>query len=712
MAYQRISDILSLAEEYLKAKHFSKVIDTLGEIDSDSISPEEKALCHLLFVEASFYFQNFNVEARLAEALEIARQIHDDYKFAWAKYLYGWLKMHRNEHFDAREVLLESYAMYKKCDRSAEQARVLSRLGQLFFHLGDISTAESYLKRCIGLYGDLQDHQRRIRVSCNLGILYTQTGHLTKAVEIYSQVTHSGLQVTPLNLTSIYIQYSSPLALRGDLEGSEAVLEKCLPYVDELPLQKATYLGFKGLIRHLEGRFHEALEYQEQALAMVQDIAPLSVLASQLKRELAETHIELKNIDRARSFNDDAMAIASEANEKLVMAGCNRNRGRIEAFLNNTVDCREAFNKAIEAFEAAEARYELAMTRYHAAISAAYPEGERQALLYLAREYFKSEKLDWMIQRVNERLNGISSEPLQSRSLSRPAQIRIITGNDEMKRLVSMAEQVAGSNMSVLLTGATGTGKDLFAKYIHGLSGRPGRFVAINAAAIPDSMVESELFGHRRGAFTNADRDKVGLIEVAHNGTLYLNEIADSSKELQAKLLDVLENHKIRRLGETREREVAFRLIAATNHDLNRLIEDGRFRIDLYHRLGEVPIALPLLENRLDDIRPLMVHFLANAGVEVDPADAEFKKLIDLLSRREWPGNVRQLEADAKRLALLSGGQVSRMLKLMPERKTSERDDLIDILRQTSWNRRETARRLGVSDTTIRRKIKRYRLDK
>jgi len=713
MTYRTILDILNVAEELFEAKQFSKVIDTLGEIDLESVSPEEKALCHLRFIEASFYKGDFDVESRLGEALAIAKKSRDDRKFAWAKHLQGWLMIIRNQHFDAREVLLESYTMYKRLDLLPDQARVLNRLGQLCFQLGDIDAAEMYTNKCIGIYDSLQDHSSRILVTCNLGVIYSYSGYLSKAIDTYAQIASQSAYVSAKNLVSYYIQSSIPLALRGDFAGAEKKIDKSLPYLDGLPYDKATYIGFKGWFRFLEGQYEDALRSQKEALALVLEIAPKSTLASHIKRELAETHIELDNPEEARFYNDEALSAASstEAPEKLIMAGCYRNRGRLEVLLNNRSKSRDSFNQAIDLYKITNSRYELAMTRYYAAESSVFPDGERQALLYLAREYFESEKLDRMIKRINGDLNGVSAEGRQVRGHDRALPLKIITVNDEVKRLVSMAEHVAASEMSVLLTGATGTGKDLFAKYIHHHSGRSGRFVAINAAAIPDSMVESELFGHRRGAFTNADRDKVGLIEVAHNGTLYLNEIADSSRELQAKLLDVLENHKIRRLGETRERDVAFRLIAATNHDLTKLIDDGKFRIDLYHRLSEVPISLPPLDDRLDDLRPLMVHFLTLAGVEVDESSPDFERLIKLLSRREWPGNVRQLEAEAKRLALLSGGQVSRMLKLISIHKTSERDGLVDILRQTGWNRREAARKLGVSDTTIRRKIKKYKLE-
>ncbi len=281
-----------------------------------------------------------------------------------------------------------------------------------------------------------------------------------------------------------------------------------------------------------------------------------------------------------------------------------------------------------------------------------------------------------------------------------------------MKRLVDLAKNVARSNMAVLLTGATGTGKDLFAKFIHYHSGRNGRFISVNAAAIPDNMVESELFGYRKGAYTGASESTSGWIEEADGGTFYLNEIADASPELQAKLLDVIENRRICRLGERRERTIDCRIIAASNHDLDRLINEGRFRLDLYHRLNEIPIDLPPLTERNDDIRCLVEYFLSLNGVTFDghPDSELFDSLVDVFSHRQWPGNVRQLEIEVRRLALLCGRDLSCMVESAARYNPSEREELLTLLSQTGWNRREVARILGVNEATVRRRIKKHSL--
>jgi len=282
-----------------------------------------------------------------------------------------------------------------------------------------------------------------------------------------------------------------------------------------------------------------------------------------------------------------------------------------------------------------------------------------------------------------------------------------------MKKLVEFAEHVAGSDMTVLLTGPTGSGKDLFARYIHYHSGRRGEFVAVNAAAVPGGMVEAELFGYKKGAFTGAENDKPGLLEMAENGTFYLNEIADASSEFQAKLLEALETRTVRRLGENRSRKINFRVMAASNHDLQKSIRENRFRLDLYHRLNEIPLDLPPLSERLEDIPALVEYFLRESGVAVEDngRPREIDRLAAILSNRRWEGNIRQLRAEIKRLTTDAEGKFELMVQraLESEYKT-ESEKLLEVLNMTGWNRSKTAEIMGVSEGTVRNWIKKFEL--
>ena len=219
-----------------------------------------------------------------------------------------------------------------------------------------------------------------------------------------------------------------------------------------------------------------------------------------------------------------------------------------------------------------------------------------------------------------------------------------------------MAQQIASFPATVLIRGESGTGKEVLAKCIHEHSGRVGKpFVAINCAAIPENLLESELFGHVRGAFTGAVRNKRGLFEEAHRGTLLLDEIGDMPMSLQVKLLRVLETQQIRPVGGSQEKAIDARVIAATAADLEEAVSSGAFREDLFYRLNVVQLRIPALRERREDIPLLVAHFLALQSVALDrPVPSLSPKVHDALESYSWPGNVRQLQNAIERAVLLT----------------------------------------------------------
>jgi len=234
--------------------------------------------------------------------------------------------------------------------------------------------------------------------------------------------------------------------------------------------------------------------------------------------------------------------------------------------------------------------------------------------------------------------------------------VRVITGappegyvarSTSARRMLDELDRVAPTSMAVLLTGETGTGKDLAARHLHVRSGRAGKLVPINCAAIPNDLIEGELFGYVRGAFSGAVADYDGLLRAASSGTVFLDEVDDTPKTLQIKLLRVLEDHVVGRLGESGQREVDFRVVAATNRDLGELVRRGEFGPDLYQRLAIVRIELPPLRNRLDDIPELAAHLIARFYREEPAAPHRVARLtssaLAALARYPWPGNVREL---------------------------------------------------------------------
>src|SRR5215469_9675807 len=304
----------------------------------------------------------------------------------------------------------------------------------------------------------------------------------------------------------------------------------------------------------------------------------------------------------------------------------------------------------------------------------------------------------------------------------------IIATNPRMVALLETLKQVADSPASVLLTGESGTGKDLLARALHFESSRrDGPFVPINCAALPEALIESELFGHVRGAFTDARQSRTGLFAAARGGTLFLDEIGEMPMGLQAKILRVIEDKKIRQIGATEEAPVDVRVVAATNADLERLLEQGRFRSDLYYRLATMTLAVPPLRDRPEDLPLLLKHFLARACAETGRPSPEVEpEAAARLMRYRWPGNVRELHNAIQAAVLLCGDGRLRVKDLPPriagiqtsprltiaeavDRRLSldrlEREYVRAILGSVNGNKREAAAILEIDRKTLYRKL-------
>lgn len=333
---------------------------------------------------------------------------------------------------------------------------------------------------------------------------------------------------------------------------------------------------------------------------------------------------------------------------------------------------------------------------------------------YLEKPLNRDQLLD-VIGSAISRLNAVDEE--------------IVGGSEAMERVKKMIVKVAASTSTVLIRGESGTGKERVARAIHKASPRSAeRFQAVNCAAINENLLESELFGHEKGSFTGAVAEKKGLFEIADRGTLFLDEIGEINVSMQAKLLRALQEKEILHVGGTRPIKVDVRVLAATNRDLEAMVRDGRFREDLYYRLNVIPILIPPLRSRRDDLAQLMEHFLRkHAGNAARPmrVSAEARRV---MMDYAWPGNVRQLESAIERALLLAEGdeitledlpveirqavqaEGSAGFRLPPEGisfEDLERSLIIQAMEQTGWNITRAARLLGLSFRTMQ-----YRLDK
>ena len=308
--------------------------------------------------------------------------------------------------------------------------------------------------------------------------------------------------------------------------------------------------------------------------------------------------------------------------------------------------------------------------------------------------------------------------------------------SEPMQEVFHTLRRVAGARATVLIRGESGTGKELAARAIHDLSPRRQQpFVAVNCAAIPDSLIESELFGHERGAFTDAVERRIGRFEAASGGTLFLDEIAELSAAVQAKLLRVLQERSIERLGSVDTIEIDVRVIVATNRELEREVAEGRFREDLYYRINVVPVVLPPLRERRDDVRLLAAHFLECTRTEAGRPGLELSsEVIAALERYPWPGNVRELENAIEHTVALCEGDVVQLddlphavvrtgrieglreavhagrLGFEEAAANFERELLLEALERTSWNQTRTAEQLRMTRRALKLRMDRYGL--
>ncbi|MCB9508190.1 MAG: sigma 54-interacting transcriptional regulator [Myxococcales bacterium] len=300
-----------------------------------------------------------------------------------------------------------------------------------------------------------------------------------------------------------------------------------------------------------------------------------------------------------------------------------------------------------------------------------------------------------------------------------------------MRRVLALAERVAASDATVLVTGESGTGKELLARFIHARSSRARKpFQAINCGALSETLLESELFGHVQGAFTGAVRDHAGFFAAAHRGTLFLDEVAETSSAVQVKLLRALQEHTVRPVGATRDVAVDVRLIAATNRDLAAMVAERTFRKDLYFRLRVVALEIPPLRDRRDDILPLARAFIARSCRENQCGPCALgAEALDLFMAHDWPGNVRELENAIERAVVLAEGKPRiEAADLPPEIRQPaprahdaddgqvttlaelERGHILATLARLDGDRPATARALGISDNTLWRRLKQYGL--
>jgi len=376
---------------------------------------------------------------------------------------------------------------------------------------------------------------------------------------------------------------------------------------------------------------------------------------------------------------------------------------------------------------------EIIMMTAFASVETAIEAMKRGAADYITKP-FKVDEIKLVIEKsINRKALIHQNTDLKKQLQGDNSFDKFLGTSESVVKLKKVVRRIASSDSTVLIRGESGTGKDLIARALHHHSPRcGGPFITINCAALPETLLESELFGHTKGAFTGAIKDKDGLFKVAGGGTFFLYEVGNTSLAIQVKLLRVLEDRKIIPLGSTRTLDIDVRLIAATNSDLENDVKVGRFRADLYYRLNVIPITIPPLRDRREDISLLADHFAAKFCQKTNVSLKEFSpEARQLLTDYAWPGNVRELENTIERAILLNRSDKLELSDFPDRLSKGDRKELVTdaepetptlesiekayihyIMSQTDGKKSEAARILGIDASTLYRKLDRYQLDR
>ncbi len=369
---------------------------------------------------------------------------------------------------------------------------------------------------------------------------------------------------------------------------------------------------------------------------------------------------------------------------------------------------------------------EVVMITAYGSISTAIEAMKNGAYDYLLKPFDPNE-LGVLIEKiVKHQAQARENLYLKEQYKERTRFESMIGQSKPMQEIFDLIQDVAPMNSTVLITGETGTGKGLAAKAIHSNSTRSeGPFVIVNCGSIPDHLMESELFGHQKGAFTDAKETKRGRLELAHGGTLFLDEIGEIGMRMQIDLLRVLEDRVFYRVGGTQPIEADFRVIAATNKNLEEAIKEKTFRKDLYYRLNVISFQMPALRERKEDIPLLAEHFLRRFSQETNKnIDQISRDALDEMMLYEWPGNVRELENAIERAVVVGKGRtlLAENLPIFPHEaetpipdksiKEVEKAHIIQVLTENDWNIAKTAKILGINRSTLYTKIKAYEIQK
>jgi transcriptional regulator with PAS, ATPase and Fis domain/predicted negative regulator of RcsB-dependent stress response len=625
-----------------------------------------------------------------------------------------------SQYEEALRTCERAHAYFRESGLTGPLAHAYNCFGRIYFRLGDLDKAKEFYEASLHLFRwDLNDDDGVIRTHNNLGVLYRHlsdwrqaTWHMLRSMEIatrlgnfaYIAVTCSNLGIVHLKAGSWdearehferaltnYVQIgrdagiarmriglASIASYRHDFASAEAHLNAASQITARLGAwrEQALCLMGRGDLHHEMGHPDDALGFYDQALEMARQSAPAGDMIHELQRRRAEVFTERGDVAHAMTAAEDALERTLRLRDQLEEGATRRVLAAIHTLEGRQVDANAQARQSIRILESLHERFELARAYREQAQrtkGASDPERSREAQNYAFKSMSLFEQLgledavrdcegilrdlhapSWLVAPRSERPTHHPSS--QSQDIARAH--GFMTQHPRALEVVRKASELLSTPARVLIQGETGVGKNLLAYMFRTFEIERGRpFVEVNCTSLPGDLVESELFGYVRGAFTGAAITKRGIFEDADGGTIFLNEIGELSERTQVKLLQVLDDGTYRRLGEVRSRQLNVRIISATNKDLDAAVKAGWFRADLFYRLGQVVLSLPPLRERREDIPLLIRNYLDELSAREGRQVVFSEDAMDYLVSLPWLGNVRELKHKIESIFLCAGRQ-------------------------------------------------------
>ena len=633
---------------------------------------------------------------------------------------------------EAERAFRDAESIFRRNDCLEGQSRALNMLAGLLYRQNEYGRSLSVLMDATAIARRLGDRRKLAYMMGNIGRIHTFVGEFSKARE-YLQLnidlsTESGdrAEVTRSRIALGYAHLQE-----GTYATAEEILKSaCLDAIEAgTRRDEAICLSYLGELEYRTGRLRQGRQTLRKALTLAEQMGSNTSLAGRIMRHLAEVSLRQTNLGVARRWAAKASLNIGETGDKVENGALCRIKAAIAEAEGDNDQARELYMQAIDGLEEVGVCFETAEALVAAGKSRLFPQRRQLTFLFRAETLYAHRNLSVKRLEVEELISNIEYPAAALRSnpetaKSCPDGVDFLTNSGEIRQFKDQLPAIGRADLPLLLTGETGVGKDHMARYFHHVT-RPGMpFVTVNCASVPETLLESELFGYHRGAFTGADTDKQGLFMAADGGVLLLDEIGDMPLQLQTKLLGVLERKKVTPLGSTCERDLDIKLVTATNKDLQEMVETGGFRRDLYYRLSGLAFCIPPLRERKEDISILLAHFLVRCGLSKQGQKVSGELLRQFLSY-SWPGNTRELYNRVRRLEVMADlvadsdlAELSRTVfnsetpavsrTLFERVEQFERQLITEALVAAGGNKSEAARLLGIHEATVRTKLKRY----